>query len=113
MSKYIVKFVLIVFGVAVGSALVATVIWYFLSAQANINLSSVLFWCGLGLIGLGVLLFGGHGERDLAPGDYRSADAIDPDDMAYGKSLKYLSDSIFLVMFCAGCVVAGVSFFVV
>jgi hypothetical protein len=59
MSKYIVKFVLIVFGVAVGIALVATVIWYFLSAKANIHYSSVLFWCGLGLIGLGILLLGG------------------------------------------------------
>lgn len=75
------------------------------------NLSLILFWCGAAVVVVGFVLFGGHSEVDLAPRDFRTAKAIDPRDMAYGRKLRNLSESVLIVMLLAGCLVIAVSLF--
>ena len=58
---------------------------------------------------MAALLFGGHSDLSLAPRDFRSAKAIDPKDLAYGRHLRYLSESVLIIMVLAGFLVMGVS----
>ena len=107
--KLIINFFVKVILSSVGCSLVAVGIWFFFSVKTIGILSSLLFWCGAAFIVIAILLFAGHSDVDLAPHDFGTAGAIDPKDMAYGKNLLHLSQSLFVIMVLAGCLVIATS----
>ncbi len=109
MKKLIFRVLLKVVSLALACGLFAAIIWYFLNERAAVEFSAVLFGCGIGLIALGVIVFGGHSDVSLAPRDYSTAEAIDPKDMAYGKALLDIGHSALLIIVLAGSVVLAVS----